>query len=117
MLSGLAELQHLNLENNFIVDTHPDAFKDLVKLREVKMSKNQISFNFSKFKSPFENSKKLRVLHFAHNLISSIYDDWTALMDLEHLDLSHNNISILEVGIYLYYYIFTFIHVRSCYGL
>jgi len=92
-------LSILNMEKNQLEDIHFEAFEDLRQIREINLSHNKLSFSSLPFQSPFRKCLNLRKLNLSNNSIESIFEDWTSvLLNLDSLNLSYNNISILTVS-------------------
>lgn len=63
------------------------------------MSNNKISWNKEGLHTPFNRLQKLDRFLLSSNNIKSINENvFTGLVNVTHLDLMHNNITVLEKG-------------------
>ncbi|XP_015189779.1 PREDICTED: protein toll-like [Polistes dominula] len=104
LLEGLTSLRELYMEGNRLINIHNEAFLTNEQLSIAKFSYNQLQFSYFNNKmSPFLNNHLLKELHLANNRINKFFFDWTInKVELEFLDLSYNNISVISANDFVF---------------
>lgn len=108
LLRNLPKLIELNLQNNNLHHIDLQAFVGVKQLQKFNAQNNYLSFKdvaigFTEAEafeigSPFQSLSELKVLNLRNNSISYIFRDWTfSFPRLERLDLSHNDINMLDI--------------------
>ncbi|XP_023021967.2 uncharacterized protein [Leptinotarsa decemlineata] len=93
--SGLKRLHILNLSNNEIQLIHNDSFKGIA-LEKIYLQNNMISFLGD---SVFSFQKvSLSVIDLSRNVLTKINNIFTQMTSLDKIDLSHNNIEMINIS-------------------
>lgn len=93
----MTHLKELYLNNNKLSAIHKDAFIDLEDLKIAHMQNNYLNFVYN-IEIPFMHTKSLTELNLRNNSITSFEGYNLFNLDLEHLDLSYNRISKIELN-------------------
>ncbi|XP_015189658.1 PREDICTED: protein toll-like [Polistes dominula] len=101
---GLTSLKELNMEGNILYHIHSEAFSTNEQLSVAKFSDNHLDFDTTlNMMSPFFNNHLLKELHLSNNTIKHFYSDWTTnKLELELLDLRHNDISTISANYFVF---------------
>ncbi|XP_015189882.1 PREDICTED: protein toll-like, partial [Polistes dominula] len=104
LFNGLTSLKELNMEGNVLEYIHSKAFSTNEQLSIAKFSDNRLKFyNPFNMLSPFFNNHRLKELHLSNNKINHFYSDWTTnKLELELLDLRHNDISTISASDFVF---------------
>lgn len=106
LLTSLTNLIKLDVSNNQLITLESGAFANVHNIQDINLENNQLtlsdhllegSIDPQQLGSPFQNAFQLSRLNLRNNSIMYIYRDWKfQLLNLQVLDLSFNNISILS---------------------
>ncbi|XP_053383694.1 toll-like receptor 4 [Mercenaria mercenaria] len=99
-MSCVPNLERVDLSKNnlfMMIQKEPDLFGDLLttqtKLRFINLAKNQLSKVPSKL---FKNCKNVEIIDLSYNKLEQLHLDLIDLHHLRVLDVSHNNIKVLD---------------------
>ncbi|KAH8381502.1 hypothetical protein KR093_006866, partial [Drosophila rubida] len=106
LFSKLANLTMLQLSHNHLKTIHRDAFAGTPMLLQLHLANNRIDLQDymaaryggeGNVGSPFNRLQSLTTLNLRNNSLMLIFSDWKYTMrDLRELDLSYNNITLLD---------------------
>ncbi|XP_061389274.1 protein toll-like [Musca vetustissima] len=109
LFSTLSELKELDLSNNHLTIISKDAFARAQNLEIVNLENNRLSFSEqittfleagispANIASPLQAAMNLKRLNLKNNSLMYICQDWRmTLPELQELDLSYNNITVID---------------------
>ncbi|KAJ8705130.1 hypothetical protein PYW08_012450 [Mythimna loreyi] len=110
LFSGLSNLESVSIDDNLLVNISSEAFSGASGLKTVSLKNNQLTLksqytfhsdgyeNIQDY-SPFSLLESLEGLYLSGNQISTMFSDWVMVMNkLQKLDLSYNNITLLDAS-------------------
>lgn len=96
-MKNLTSMEYLNLRHNDLHQLNGDEFFQMIQLSKLDLSENQLDDRFS-LNMTYDNQLIELILN--HNQIQRLWFNLSHLDNLQILDLSYNNISVMNVTRY-----------------